>query len=172
MPIVRLLAPGAFVGLVFTVMAGCGPTPRSEVKPPAVVDHEDHDHEHEALGPHEGHLLKLGHDAYQAEWLHDDSSGKVTVYLLDGKAKEPVAVSTPKLEITTNLGEKTKTYELPALDPTGDPPMANTFETTDRSLLEALKAVGHGVTARLRAEIEGQPYQAEFEHLHHDQHHH
>ena len=140
----------------------------------AAAHEHDHDHEadaahvHEELGPHGGHLLTMGGD-YQAEWLHDDASGLVTVYLLakGTQAKDPVNAKTVALDVT--MGGNTRHYDLQPGN--GGESAAVQFSIKDRSLVEVLKAVGEGVEAALIAEIEGQTLRGEIQHLDHDHEH-
>src|SRR5262245_44728901 len=75
-------------------LLGCKPSDPGAAKQSASSDakHDDHDHhdhhddDHDA-GVHGGHLLTLSAAgetaAFQAEWLHDEKQGVISVYLLD-----------------------------------------------------------------------------------------
>ena len=98
----RLLNGIACTGLALVLM-GC-----SESAPPAVppapaepTAKTPAEHAHPDEGPHGGSLVELGDEKYHAELLHDDDKGTVTIYLLDGAAKN--AVLTDAKEITFNV---------------------------------------------------------------------
>ena len=124
----------------------------------------DHDHEHSHAGPHGGKVFVIGDEEYHGEWTHDES-GKVTIYLLDGAVKEPVAIAAPIVEVDVKIGDMTKSYELAAVNPTADePPTAHQFEIVDAALLGSLQAVSKdGVQATLKLVIAGKPYIAKIE---------
>jgi hypothetical protein len=110
----------------------------------------------------------LGEESYHAEWVHDDEAGLVTVYLLDGAARNEVRSASESLVIEVRIGDQTRSHTLPASDRNeDDPPTASRFAVTDKPLIEALKAAGQGVDVRLTVEIGGQPYQASVVHAEH-----
>lgn len=102
----RLTAP--FLPLVaagLLIPVGCE-SPAPPKKPEANTagkgkgDH-NHDHHHHAeKGPHGGALVAIGHDAAHLEIVLDAESGKVTAYVLDGEAENPVPIKADQLELT------------------------------------------------------------------------
>jgi hypothetical protein len=65
-------------------------------------DHDDHGHPHHShgkKGPHNGALVAIGEDAAHLEVVLDAETGKVTVYVLDGEAKNAVPIKAEKLEL-------------------------------------------------------------------------
>ena len=60
-------------------------------------------HNHATLGPHHGHLVELGDEDYHAEWRFDNSSGKVTIYLLDADVKEDVTTTADKITVRVTV---------------------------------------------------------------------
>lgn len=132
-------------------------------------DHSHGGHAHEELGPHGGHLVDLGGE-YRAEWLHDDATGQVTVLLLAQDGRTEVRTSAESITLEVSIGGNARRYELKPADRGEDPATASEFHIVDRPLVEALKAVGHGVEAFVVAEIDGQTLRGEIEH-HHDHHH-
>jgi hypothetical protein len=149
----------------------------ADVSPPDIHDGHDHGHDHahghshEALGPNQGHLLELGDEQFHLEWVHDDESGKLTVFVLDSAAKELVPIAAESLKLEKVLGERTDTFDLVAVDRQGDPPRSARFEIVDKSLIEALKLVGDGVEASIAVDVNGQPFTAKFsKHEHHHKH--
>ena len=171
-------------------LAGCGSdssettTEKIEGSPPPLASEADHDdhaghdhgddagHEHPTEGPHGGHLIELGDEEYHVELLHDENTHTVTVHLLDGPAKQTVAV--PLAEITLQLfqeGQFVK-YALKAVQGQGDAAgTASRFEIVDATLCDAL---GHGdeTRGRLQVTINGTPYTGTIEHTSHGDHDH
>jgi hypothetical protein len=152
-------------GIAVLALAGC--PNRNAV--PVTNGHGGHAHPEHEEGPHGGHLVKLDAN-YQAEWLHDDESGLVTVYILDGEAKEEVPIAADEVVIEVAVEGKTNRYPLPAAGRTLDQPLTARFETTDKALIVALQ-VGEGLKAVLIAEIDGKVVQGEIEHHPHDHGH-
>jgi hypothetical protein len=132
-----------FRGNLFAVVAlfsvslfvtGCG---GGKPAPPKANGGGEHTHSHAAHGPHSGQVLGLGDEEYHAEFVLDEASGKVTVYLLDKDIKvNPAAASAQEtITIEAKSGETTKTYELAAVNRTaGDMPTAQQFELVDKEL--------------------------------------
>lgn len=125
--------------------------------------HDHHGHSHEALGPHEGHLIEIGDEAYHAEWLHDDDSGQITMFILDSEMKEEVPIAAPSVMIRYTIGDKTADAELDAVD-AGDDGKTAKFQTTSKPLIEVLKMAGQGVDAEVLVEIDGQSLRGSFAH--------
>ncbi len=94
---------------------------------------EEKKHEHEHKSPHGGALLEVGAEVAHLELVHDEKAGKVTLYVLDGEAKNAVPIKdAPKLNIKSKDGNKQiETKSVDAKDG-----MASKFEATD----DALKA--------------------------------
>ena len=152
--------------------SGCSskadPEPKSsqdEAKPEAPTEVA---HDHPQAGPNGGKLIELGeNEAYHAEWIGDDESGQVRIFILDGSAKEEVAIpATPPIVISAKLADEELEYQLEAVKPTGDPAMTAEFEIVNKQLVTLLRQIGHGVTAHLTADIKGQIYSGEFPHDH------
>ena len=155
-------------------LTGCGGTDKKVGKTDGGKAEEHHDHP--AEGPHGGHLLELAEpgkenkEEYHAEWLHEES-GKITVYILDGKAKKEVPISAEKVVIKTVVGDATDSYDLEAMDRTNSgKPTAFKFETESKELLGKLETVGKTVAATLHVDVNGTPYEGKFEQ--HEEHKH
>ena len=116
-------------------------------------------------GPHGGHLLELGDEEYHLEWVHDDATGLLTVYILDGAMENEVPIAAPSLTIERTIGESAASFELLPVGAAGEPTAQ--FAITDKSLIEALKLAGEGVTVRTEVDIDGRTYEAEFAHEEH-----
>jgi hypothetical protein len=159
------------------VWSGCGPSEKPAEKPgpkkPAeqAPAHEDHDHVH---GPHDGEVIRLMRkDAreveYHAEWLDDDDSGKLTVWILDKDHKDEVGIDAQRLSIDVITAAKSadSTYLDAANRTAGDSPTATRFEVVNQELLTNL--ANPKVNAMLRVTIKGADYMGRIEH--HEHHH-
>ena len=51
-----------------------------------------HAHAHPTEGPHHGSLIELGKEDYHAEFVHDDTTDTVTIYILDAAAAKAVPI--------------------------------------------------------------------------------
>lgn len=65
-------------------------------------------------GPHGGELFANGSHTIHAEFVHERSKDTVTVYVLDSKAKEEVAV--PAKHVSIVIKGKDKVIQLPAVN--------------------------------------------------------
>lgn len=100
-------------------------------------DGHDHDHSAEKMGEHGGHIAHFEGDKGSFEWTHNDAANKVTIYLLgeDEKTLNPVAAKKCVMVLTS--GEKTKEFELNAVDEAEG--KSATFQLEDPSLIAALQ---------------------------------
>ena len=171
-------------------LLGCGsdstetPTGKTEGSPPplaADTDHDDHaghdhgddaGHEHPTKGPHGGHLIELGNEEYHAELLHDEKTHTVTVHLLDGAGKQPVAIPATELTLQLVQGGQFMKYALKAVQGPGDTAgAASRFEIVDAALCDALCHEDE-TGGRLQATINGKSYSGTIEHGSHGDHDH
>jgi hypothetical protein len=125
-----------------------------------------HVHDHPSEGPHHGQLIELGNEQYHGELLHDDATNTVTVYILDGAAKELVPI--PEQEVTLQLlvGEENKSYTLTAVPDAADSEAAAKFEVVDAELGRILDEE-HELKGRLQVNIGGTQFTGSFEHTEH-----
>lgn len=117
-----------------------------------------HEHSHSEHGPHGGQVLGLGDEEYHAEFVLDEASGKVTVYLLDKDIKTNAAAASAQetIVIEAKSGDETKAYDLAAVNrTTGDMPTAQQFELTDKELHGAIETK----SATLKVTIAGKPFE-------------
>jgi hypothetical protein len=133
-------------------------------------DHGDHGHDHDhAHGPHGGEIIEIGDEEYHAEYLKNED-GAVTVYVLDASMKNEVPIAAEEIAIDTKVGETATTFKLAAVDRSeGDEPKTAKFEVIDKGLTGVLSSLSDGVTATLKLEINGKPYEAKIEKV--DHHH-
>jgi hypothetical protein len=165
---------------VLLVTGGCGDRDSKTSKSgsnsgsQAKVSDHGHDHSHECVeGPHGGQLIELEHQ-YHAEIVVGEKSHKVTVYLLDGKAKDAVAIDMdePEIFLGAMVDGNPTPYRLTALrQPTDPAGQASRFELTDVPLFESLFEK-EGAKGRLRVTIGGKQFVGDIEHCEHGEHEH
>ncbi|ADG66515.1 hypothetical protein Plim_0668 [Planctopirus limnophila DSM 3776] len=165
----------AGLGLAGSLMAGCGGEPSSAKQTTTSATpakpHDDHGHAHSAEGPHHGQLVELGNDEYHAEVVHDDEAGTVTIYLLDGSAKNSVPIEATDVIVNVSLEGKAEQFKLPATPDTNDPAgKSSKFVSQDKVLCEKLDA--HGVSAKLVVTVDGKPFSGKLAHSHDHGHDH
>ena len=122
--------------------------------------HGEGGHSHD-LGPHGGHLIELGGEKYHLEWEHDDEAKVLTFYVLDGDAKNDVAIAGDNIKITVAVDDAKKDFDVPAVRAEGEDKTAK-FETKDADLFALVTADEAEATVTL--EIEGTPFEGEIEH--------
>lgn len=119
--------------------------------------HDAHPHEHPTEGPHHGVLIELGNEDYHAELVHDDATGQVTVYILDGHATKAVPVDAAEVVINLKHGDAPEQYKLPAQSMDGEPTgQASRFSLTSQDLAGHLHDTAAG--AKLSVTVGGIPY--------------
>ncbi|MEZ6087100.1 MAG: hypothetical protein R3C05_03520 [Pirellulaceae bacterium] len=128
-------------------------------------DHDEGEHLHPTEGPHGGELIELGNEEYHAELVHNEAEGSVTLYVLDGAAKVPVAIDA--IEVTINAkhqGEPVQ-FKLAANAETDDPTgKSSRFVSTDAQLGDVLDE--EGADARLVLKINEKSYRGQVAHRH------
>lgn len=101
-----------------------------------VTNVSPHDHHH-AHGPHDGHLIELGDEAYHAELVMDSATRNVTVYLLGSDAATPHPVAEASLTLRLE-GAEPLTFTATPQD--GDPEgQSSRFELAGDALPAAVK---------------------------------
>jgi len=63
----------------------------------------DHDHDHDHDAPHGGALVVVGDEEAHVEFVLDPETGKLTAYVLDAHAEDPVPVAHPELKLAVTL---------------------------------------------------------------------
>lgn len=151
-------------------LVGCGPANNKAAKPAGGKTEHEHEHAHPAEGPHGGHLVVLAEpgkenkEEYHVEWDHNED-GKITVWILDGKAKETVSIAAESIRILVSIGpsKETHEFELPALDrTTGEKPTAFKFEIVSKELLGALETPKQ-TSPMINVDVNGTPYVGKIE---------
>ncbi len=114
-------------------------------------------HAHPTEGPHHGTLIELGKKDYHAEVVHDEAADRVTVYLLDGAAKEAVAIDGKQLTLNLLVGGKPQQFPLDAQPLATDPAgKCSAFGSSSATISKALHA--KGTTGRLNVTVAGKVY--------------
>lgn len=91
---------------VLLACLGCGTQPEADKTSAEASQVEAaHDHAHEEMGTHGGHMLHLEPSGAHAEWTHDDENFKITVYF-DGDVDGAKFVA--------KVGESTEEFPLAA----------------------------------------------------------
>lgn len=170
----RIMFRNIIATLAVLIVAGCNtatpPAPTPVASGGGGHDHA-HDHSHPETGPNGGHLVELGDEEYHIEWTHDDESGLVTLYVVDGEVKELVPIPSESITITAKV-EELINYELLAVEPSGDAPASAKFELKSPELLVSLKLAGQGTDVSVAVTIDGKVYTGVFEHDDHGHGHH
>ncbi len=153
--------------LVAIFFAGCfnneSPNLESVAAPTKMDTHASHDHPTE--GPHQGDLIELGNEEYHAEIIHDEDTGTVTIYILNGSATEQVPIDTPEVAINAKREGNPEQFKLAASPDTGDPQdQSSRFVSTDKKLAQALDE--EGGDPRLVLTINGKSYRGTISHNH------
>lgn len=113
--------------------------------PPATVDtHDDHEgHAHPSEGPHHGGLIELGNEEYHAELVHDESTGAVTIYVLNSAATDQIPIELAEITINVKHNGKPEQFRLAASPDASDPQgKSSRFVSTDAELGEHLDEKG------------------------------
>lgn len=170
---IRMSLVSALSAIVLAAI-GCSepvkPTP-APVKGTAQKEKHDHkhgegEHAHPEHGPHGGDLVELGKEEYHAEVVHDEASGKVTIYVLDGAAKKAVPIDAAQVTINVKHDGKGEQFEVKAAPQEGDGDgKSSRFVSEDKELAEDLEH-----EARLVIEIAGKSFTGEIKHDHDHKH--
>lgn len=127
-------------------------------------------HEHPAHGPHEGDLIELGDEEYHAEFVHDEKTCDVTIYVLDSSAKEAVAIEATEIVINLKHDGKPLQHRLKA-----EPQEGDAEGKSSRFVSKSNDGLCHeidegGADARLQITIAGKSYTGEIVHDHDHDH--
>ncbi|WP_417379264.1 hypothetical protein [Gimesia sp.] len=134
------------------------------------MEEHDHGHDHPSEGPHHGSLIELGKEAYHGELVHDEKSGAITIYILDGAAKSSVPITAKSVLVNVKHDGKGQQFTLAAAPEQGDPEgKSSKFTTQDKTLGDLLDE--KDTTARLVLEIDGKSFSGEIDAHDHDHDH-
>lgn len=134
------------------------------------MDDHDHGHDHPSEGPHHGSLIELGKEAYHGELVHDEKSGTITIYILDGAAQKSVPIKAESILVNVKHDGKGEQFTLTAEPDQGDPMgQSSRFVFKEKTLGDILHE--EGTTARLVLDINGKSYTGEIHAHDHDHDH-
>lgn len=146
MKLVSLMLP------VLLALWSCSDGKREEASKPDKPKAATHSHE----GPHGGHLLEVGDHIAHLEVMHDESAGKMTIYVLGADAKSALTgTNSPQIKLSTDSGPK-------VLSTTAISGEAGAFTATNSALMT------HAPEGRISIEIGGKTYNPALEHHHED----
>lgn len=153
-----------FCALAFSMLffSGCN---SASAPPQGNTGEAAHEHAHPEQGPHQGELMELGNEEYHAELVHDEAAGTVTIYILDGAAKNAVPIEAHELTINLKLDGQGSQFKLPAAPDAGDPAgQSSRFSSSEKTLAEGLDAMG--ADPELVVDINGKQFRGKLEHDH------
>lgn len=153
-------------------------------------DHGEEGHAHPSEGPHGGDLIELGNEEYHAELLHphdhdddahphkdgdhkeghDDHEGDhehagIVIYILDGSAKEAVAIEAADITLNLSHDGKPEQFKLAAMPTDTDPQgKSSRFASDDKDLLEHFHE--EEIEGTLVLKINGKSYRGKVAHDH------
>ena len=145
---------------------GAPPAAKPGDKPAAKAD------EHAEVGPHKGTLIELGAEEYHAEFVLDEKTHTVSIYLMDGAVKNYVAIPAKEITVTLKHDGQPESFKLKAKPQKTDPAgMSSMFTLKDEEFVEDLHHKGSD--PRLMLKIDGKPFSAkiELDHKDHDHKH-
>ncbi len=149
--------------VLILALAGCS---SQSASPTAEAEHDEH--AHASGGPHGGAIIELGQ--YHAELVHDDAAGTVTVYILDGAAKENVPIDTLEATINITHDGTPEQFKLTASPVEGEPAgFSSRFVSSEASLAEELDH--EDAAAAFVVTISGTQHRGNIEHHHEDGEH-
>lgn len=124
---------------------------------------KDDDHDH-GEGPHGGTIIEFG--KYHAEFCMDHGKKQATVYILDGKVKNPEPISAAKLSLS--IKRPPFQVDLVAVPQDGDPKgKSSRFVATHDNFGKEQEFEG-----TVSGEIDGKPYLGDFKEEEHKDHKH
>ncbi len=128
-------------------------------------------HNHPSEGPHHGDLVELGDEEYHAEVVHDEAAGMLTVYILDGEAKQQVAIDATEVTINVSHNGAAEQFALAAAPEESDGEgQSSRFASNSEELAAHLDE--HGAEPQLVVMIDGKSYRGTIHHGHdHDDGH-
>ncbi len=134
--------------------------------PGATVEtHDDDDHAHPTEGPHQGGLIELGNEEYHAEFVHDEDTGSVTIYVLNAAATEQIPIDSTEVTINVKHDGKPEQFKLAASPDVNDPQgKSSRFVSIDAELGEHLDE--EGAEPKLVLTINGKSFRGTISHDH------
>ncbi|MBI1311556.1 hypothetical protein GC176_09640 [bacterium] len=150
--------------------------------------HDHSEHAHHSEGPHGGDLIELGNDEYHAELVHpedhdddahahedgdkdhkndhsDHDHAGIVIYILDGSAKEAVAIEATDITLNLSHDGNPQQFRLTALPMESDlQSKSSRFTSDDKDLLEHFQE--EGIEGALVVTIDGKSFRGKITHDH------
>lgn len=122
--------------------------------------------EHASTGPHQGDLIELGNEEYHGEFVHDEKTEDVTIYILDSSAKNAVPIEMEEVIINLKHDGKPEQHKLVAAPMEGEEK-----GKSSRFVAKGNHDLSHAIEemdadARLQVTIAGKSYSGKIEHSH------
>ncbi len=147
---------------MLALAAGCGDSTENKDQPPEMLNVP---RAHAEKGPHGGMLIELGSEEFHGELLHNETTGEVTIYLLDAKAENPIAIDAEQIAINVRRAAGGQQYFLKADAAEGDPQAASSrFVSQEKELGAALD--DDTASSVLVLSIQGKQFRGEIVHDH------
>jgi len=147
------------------VVGGMGCEQKKAAEPKA-AESKEAAHEHASTGPHKGDLIELGNEEYHGEFVHDEKTEDVTIYILDSSAKNAVPIEGEEVIINLKHDGKPEQHKLAAAPQEGEEKGKSSrfVAKGNHELSHAIEE--EGADARLQVTIAGKSYSGKIEHSH------
>lgn len=106
-------------------------------------------HEHHA--PHGGSLQVLGEEFAHIELVLDSGTGRLSAFILDGEAEEPVRISQKALRIHLFVIDVTLSHDRPAVQKVGHPQASRKLDLVLKAVANDLTGESVGDTSQFEA---------------------
>ena len=127
------------------------------------VGHHHGAENHASEGPHHGSLIELGNEEYHAELVHDETTGSVTVYVLDAAITQQVPIDASEITINVKHDGTPKQFKMAASPDANDTQgKSSRFYTNDKELGEHLDE--EGSDPKLVLTIDGKSFRGTIAH--------
>lgn len=114
---------------------------------------------HTEVGPHKGILIELGEEEYHAEFVLDEKTHTVSIFLLDGAVKNYVAIPAKEITVTLKHDGKPESFNLKAKPQKTDAAgTSSMFTLKDKEFVEDLHHKGSD--PQLTLKINGKTFTA------------
>ena len=159
----KLLSTSVAIASLTFGIVGCK---ESDTNPATTVAADSHDeHAHPSEGPHHGSLIELGNEEYHAELVHDETTGAVTIYVLNAEATEQIPIDASDITINVKHDGTPEQFKLTASPDSTDPQgKSSRFVSNDAELGEHLDE--EDAEPKLVLAINGKSFRGMIEHDH------
>ncbi len=150
----------------FLMLFALGAMPGCSSDPPARTFSEEDDvvnvapiaaHDHSS-GPHDGHLVVFGNEAYHGEIVFNEESGELTVYIIGPDARTPQPIGEAQVAVHLELGGEEVELTLPATpEPSEADGMSSRFVLARENVPDGIHDA-EDLHGEIIATIEGEEY--------------